>query len=80
MLLLALIAIAWLAVSAVCVAVCMSARRGDAEFEPASSVSPSGRRTDRRRTTTGEGLVVWDGLPELSVQVREAGLTAHSFR
>ncbi len=80
MLLFALIAIAWLAVTVLCVAVCMSARRGDAESEPARSASPSHGRADRRKAATDEGLVVWDGLPELSVQVQDARLTAHSAR
>jgi hypothetical protein len=80
--LLALIAIAWLAVTALCVAVCMMARRGDAESEPAPRATPAHARTDRRRSlsATGEGLVVWDSLPELSVQVRDARLTVHGAR
>jgi len=85
MLLFAFIAVAWLAVTALCVAVCMSARRGDAESEPARGASPARpradkRRTDKRRTATGEGLVVWDELPELSVQAQDSRLTAHSLR
>jgi len=92
MLLLALIAIAWLTATALCVVICMAARRGDAgdgaaELSADTSRAPdtSRARADRRRsgraaTATGEGLVVWDGLPELSVQLRDARLTAHSVR
>ncbi|MGO9248006.1 MAG: hypothetical protein ACLQQB_00760 [Solirubrobacteraceae bacterium] len=80
MLLFALIAIAWLAVTVLCVAVCMMARRGDAGDGAELSLNASRLRADRRRSATGDGLVVWDGLPGLSVQVRDARLTAHSAR
>jgi hypothetical protein len=85
MLLLALIAIGWLAVTALCVGVCMAARRGDSGDGAELSTGVPHARADRRRSgrtasATGEGLVVWDGLPELSVQVRDARLPAHGLR
>jgi hypothetical protein len=74
--LLALIAIAWLAVAALCVVVCVMAQRGDSE--PAASASRT--CADGDMSATGEGLVVWDSLPELSVQAQDARLTAHGAR
>ena len=81
--LLAVIAIVWLVVTALCVAVCMAARRGDAGADAELSSHTSDARATRRqsgRSATGEGLIVWEGLPELSVQARDARLTAHSAR
>ena len=68
MLFAALIAIAWPAVAALCWAACAMAARGDAESSPSAN---------RREPPTGDGLVVWEGLPELT---RDARLTAHGVR
>jgi hypothetical protein len=57
-----LIALAWLAIGALCWAVCMMAQRGEVESSP-----PSADRGGPA-TATGESLVVWEGLPELTVQ------------
>jgi len=67
----ALIAIAWLTVAALCWAACAMAARGDAESSPRA-------RTGRREPAAGEGLIVWESLPELTV--RDARLTTHGVR
>jgi len=83
MLFLALIAIAWLSVAALCWAACAMAARGDgAESSPRAGRRSNvpGRKPDkpaagrRKPAAADDGLVVWEGLPELPV--RNAGLTA----
>ncbi len=63
-----LIPIAWLAIIALCWVACKMAARGDADPHPSPSTSQSGSRT-------GDRLLIWEGLPELSVQ--DTRLTAH---
>lgn len=65
----ALIPIVWLTVAALCWAACVMAAQGDAGLSP---------RAGRRSSATGEGLTVWEGLPELTVQ--DAGLPASGLR
>jgi len=66
-----LIPIAWLAIIALCWVACKMAARGDTEPTPSPSISQSG-------PCTGDGLLIWEGLPELSVQ--DTRLTAHGVR
>lgn len=61
----ALIPIVWLTVVALCWAACAMAQRGDAD--PGPSTEPSA-------PASCLGLVVWEDLPELTVQ--DAWLTA----
>jgi hypothetical protein len=71
------IAVAWIAIATLCCSVCVLAARGDgrgaearaaetgvAEIRPAETVA-AGRR---RKGPDREGLVVWEGLPELRVK------------
>lgn len=73
--LIALIPIAWLTLIALCWAACAMAQRGDAESARGDAglrradaadagLSP---RSDRRAAATGAGLLIWEGLPELTV-------------
>lgn len=65
----ALIPIAWLAVVALCWTVCKTAQRGDVKSSPS---------VDRATPSTGDRLVIWQDLPELSA--RDARLTARGVR
>lgn len=67
-----LIPIAWLAIIALCWVACKMAARGDAELSTSSST------TSQSGPYTREGLVIWEDLPELSVQ--DTRLTVHGVR
>ncbi len=64
--LLILISIAWLTAIALCLALCVMARRGDGEFTLGA---------ERDSSASGEEQIMGEELPELSV--REARLTSH---
>ncbi len=70
----ALIPIAWLTVVALCWAACAAAARGDVESSPHAGAQARARR---RNSATGDGLVVWEGLPELMSVRSSTRLTAH---
>jgi hypothetical protein len=62
-----LIPIVWLAVVALCVAVCLMAQRGDAEYRTSA---------DARPASAGKRPVVPEKSPELTL--RDGGFTLHS--
>jgi hypothetical protein len=66
-----LIAIGWIAIALLCWGACALAARGDGR----ETGKPIGAR--QKKTQNREGLVVWETLPELRVNVKDTTPIAH---
>jgi hypothetical protein len=88
---LALIAIGWIGIAFLCFGACALAARGDGRGgETGSHSGEAGLHAGesivaavaasngaRRKAPARDGLVVWEGLPELRVSVKDATPVAH---